>query len=244
MPKSARYKRWVAAFDNHGDQQDDAACEALWSFMEHWKPHSRIHGGDAFDFACFRKKADEGERRERIEGDVDKGCEFIRKFNPTHFLRGNHDQRLWDVAMSDDEKMADFAANLVMDIKEVLGDIPMLPYCKRKGILPFGDHRVMHGYSAGMNAARQTAIVYGNSLFGHVHTHDQAAVPGLERRVAHACGCLCKLDLGYNRGSPSTLRQAHGWAYGLHFLTTNTLQVWHAEKVGDGWYLPSEIVSC
>jgi predicted phosphodiesterase len=235
-----RYRKFLVVSDNHGDGEDQGAVRALREFTTFWKPTVRVHLGDCFDFRFLRKKADEQERRHPVQDDLDAGIDFLRTFKPTHFLRGNHDERLWDAARSDDGKLADFAARLILDIQDVLGDAIMLPYDKRKGVLRLGHLKVIHGYNAGVTAARIAAQIYGSVLMGHIHAVDQYAIPGIERRIGRAIGCLCKLDMEYNRAMAQTLRHSHGWAYGLLF-DSGEYVVWQAEQVGGAWFFPSEI---
>ncbi len=234
------YRKFIAVFDNHGDAQDDSAVAAMFEFLKFWKPELRIHGGDCFDFRFLRKNATEGEKRERIQEDFDTGIEFIERFKPTHFLRGNHDERLWDAAESDDGKLNSLASKLIVDIKEALGDAVMLPYDKRAGVLRLGKLKIIHGFHAGLTAARQASLVYGSVLMGHCHTIDHHTTPALERHMGRVCGCLCKLDQTYNRAQANTLRQSHGWAYGI-LLPSGEYCVWQAEKVAGRWFFPTEI---
>lgn len=234
------YRKWMAVFDNHGDMQDDGAVKAAMEFKKFWKPQIRIHGGDCFDYRCLRKKATEQEKRERIDPDHDAGIEFIKKYEPTHFLRGNHDERAWDAAKSDEGKTAKFGGDLVEEIVDALGDIPILPYDKRNGLLRIGHLKIVHGYNTGVTAARVAGQVYGSVLMGHLHTIDQYSMPGMDRRIARVCGCLCKLDQEYNRAQIQTLRQAHGWAYGILY-STGEYVCWQAEMVAGRWVFPSEL---
>lgn len=232
-------KRFVFASDNHGDHADPATLTAFWEFLKFWKPEVRVHGGDCFDFRCLRKNATEGEKRDRINGDVEAGCDFLRKLKPTHWLRGNHDERLIDAAKCDDGKLADFASYLWVDIKDAAGDAIILPYDKRAGVLRLGRLKMIHGYHGGLTAARLAAQVFGSVLMGHVHAIDSFSVPGLDRRVGRCVGALCKLDQDYNRAQANTLRQANGWGYGL-LLPGGEYVYWQAERVAGRWHFPSE----
>lgn len=234
-----KYERWMAVSDNHGDKQNAKAVSAALEFAKHWKPGIRLHLGDAFDFRCFRKNASQDESRDSIKADVEMGLEFIGKYKPTVFLRGNHDERLWDAAGCDDGKIADFASYLILDVKDALGDIPVLPYDKRKGVYKLGHLKAIHGYTAGITAAKRAAEIYGAVMMGHVHAIDQYSIAGIERRVGRSIGALCELCMDYNRGQANTLRQAHGWAYGLKF-PNGDYTFWQAEEVGGGFYMPSE----
>lgn len=238
------FKRFIVASDVHGDQQDPSANSTLFNFMKMWKPHIRIMAGDLWDFRPLRGKASEDEKRESMREDFEAGERWFKQFKPQYFLRGNHDQRLWDLAEHGDGVRADYAGDLIERVETSLGllDCKMLPYHKREGVLRIGSLKVIHGFSCGVYASRQTALIYGSCLFGHVHTIDEHAIPGLERRVARSIGCLCKLDLEYADRMPTTLRHAHGFAYGVIDEVKGHYHVWQAESVEGVWMLPSDIV--
>lgn len=212
-----RSKRFVAVFDTHGDLIDRKAEKAFFEFLADFKPEIRVHGGDAFDFRWARRKATETEQRERIGADLAEGLDFLKRYKPTKFLRGNHDERVWDfVNESDDDKLVMLCGNIIEKVQAAIGrNCEMFPYERRKGVLRLGHLKIIHGYHAGITAARQAAQIYGSVLQGHAHTVDVAAVGSLERRVGRVCGCLCNLDMPYMRANAASLRHAHGWAYGL-----------------------------
>jgi hypothetical protein len=234
-------QKFVACFDNHGAECDNAAVKAFHEFCKWWKPEVRIHGGDCFDFARLRRNAKEEERRAPLKDDLEAGLSFLEQYKPTHFLRGNHDERMWDAHKSDDGTLSDFASFAITDIEDLLGKAVVMPYQKRTGVLRLGHLKVLHGYYSGVTSARQHAFTYGACLFGHVHRIDIAPVPGLERRIARACGCLCKLDQDYNRSQAQTLAQAHGWVYGI-LLPGGEYVVYQAEQIAGKWFYASEII--
>ena len=189
------FAKFVFASDPHGDMQDTAANDALFRFIDVWKPKLRVFGGDLWDFRPLRRKACEDEQRESMVKDYEAGIAWLKRFRPNYFLRGNHDERLWELAEKDNGIKSDYAAQGVAKIEALVASMrcKMLPYHNRDGILRIGHLKMLHGFHAGINAARQTALVYGSCLFGHVHTIDEHSIPGLERRVARSVGCLCKL---------------------------------------------------
>jgi hypothetical protein len=239
------WQRFVAAFDVHGDRQHAPSVNALLKFCELWKPQIRVHGGDNWDFRPLRRKACEDERRESMASDFRAGVKFLTQFKPTHFVRGNHDERLWELSESDHGVESDYAVNAVGEITALVKQLrcAMLPYHKRDGVLRIGHLKILHGYHCGVFASRQTALVYGSALFGHTHVIDEHAIPGLERRVARNCGCMCELDMDYNARQPNTLRQAHGFAYGAVNAKTGFFHVWQAEEVDGKWIVPSDITT-
>ena len=232
--------RWLAVFDNHGDMADPGAVRAMFDFKKHFKPTLTIHGGDCFNLVCLRKKASQEEEFEDLAPDIDAGTDFLKRLAPDVFLRGNHDERLWDAAKSHNPVLARFASMCIAnDVMPAVGRAQMLPYHKRLGVYRLGHLKVIHGYHSGITAARQAALVYGSVLLGHVHAIDCYAIPGLERRVGRVAGCLCQLDQDYNRAQPATLRQSHGFAYGLSYPTGEYV-TWQAECVAGRWVFPSE----
>lgn len=155
-------------------------------------------------------------------------------------------ERLWELAEADRGVESDYAYQGVREIETFTERIKckVYPYHKTKGVVRLGSTlKVMHGFASGVYAARQTALVYHSVLFGHIHVVDECSIPGLERRVARCCGCLCNLDMDYAARTPSTLRQAHGFAYGVISKRTGNYHVWIAERIGKEWVIPSDIVT-
>lgn len=239
-----KYKRFIVASDVHGDQLDPEANRVLFKFIERWKPEIRIMAGDLWDFRPLRGKATDDEKRESMKADYEAGMEWLEEFQPHHFLRGNHDERLWELAAHGDGVRADYANQVIDEITKNLAKMNcrMLPYHKRDGILRIGSLKVIHGFHAGMHAVKQSALIYGACLMGHVHTIDECSIPGLERRTARAIGCLCSLDMDYNSRVPSSLRHAHGFAFGVINQKTGDYHVFQAESVNNEWVIPSDVI--
>lgn len=237
-----RWKKFVAGFDVHGDQQDSKANEAFFKFVKHWRPEIRVCGGDVWDFRPLRGKANEDERRESMSADYIAGVRWLQQFKPTHYLRGNHCERLWELAAAGRGPVSDYALSGVVEITELAKKMrcQMLPYNKRTGVLRLGHLKIVHGYACGVYASRTHALAYGSVLFGHTHSIDEHAIAGLERRVARNCGCLCRLDMDYNARQLGTLKQAHGWAYGVLNEKTGSYHAWQAEEIDGRWILPVE----
>lgn len=240
------FKRFIAVFDNHGDSIDESASEAMFNFKEnHWKPHITVHGGDNFDFRPLRKKASEEERRESMAEDYTAGMNFLKRLRPTYFLRGNHDERMWDLAQEDRGVISDYAYQGTQEIAQELDKMKckMLPYDKRDGVLRLGHLKIIHGYICGIGAARRSAQIYGSCLMGHGHAIQNASVEGLQQRTGMMCGCLVKLNLDYARASVGSLMWQHGWAYGVINEKTGSYNCWQARRVDNKWILPTDYVT-
>jgi hypothetical protein len=204
-------------------------------------------GGDLFDFRGLRKKADKAEQAESLSDDVACGIEFLSKWmdgkGTKVWLRGNHCQRLWDVAESESDGLKRDAAikgvQELDDLCKTLG-IKTYPYSKRLGIHREGRLCFLHGYAAGVYALRKTLQSYGeNVIMGHTHTIQSVSVEGLVPKQGWVAGCLCQLDYEYNRSMLGTLNHENGWVYGLIF-DDGSFAVYQARQIAGKWILPTE----
>ncbi len=242
-PKRVRGKRWVAAFDSHGDQCDAAAVKAFHEFCQFWKPDIRIAGGDHFDMRWLRRGAADEEKMESVGADVDAGCDFLARLRPTHFLFGNHDHRLVRALNDGGGAVRELAGQFLDRIGVVLGpDCQKFPYSSKRGVLKLGNHSFVHGYCAGIQAVRDTARVYGNVTMGHLHRIESAVVDRVEETTGYCAGCLCRLDMDYADHTLGILKWRAGWQYGI-LLPSGENLIYQARKVGSQWVLPTEITT-
>jgi hypothetical protein len=237
------WKRFIFGTDLHGDKQHNPTVDIFLEFCGQWKPHIKIFGGDLFDFRPLRRGANEDEKHESMKEDFQAGMRFLECFQPDFLLRGNHCERLWELGINGKGVMGDYAVRAISEIEDLVRTLKctMLPYHKRDGVLQIGHAKFLHGFNSGVYAARTTAQVYGSVHMGHTHVIEEYAIPGLERRCARVCGCLCELDMHYNARQPSTLRQAHGFAYGVINDKTGDYFTLQAEEVNGNWCLPTEM---
>lgn len=229
---------FVAAGDLHGDRQDITAVRAFKKFVKEFDPKKRIFLGDIWDFRAIREGAKKDEKRHSMQADFDAGMEFLKWYKPNVITLGNHDQRLWDLVEKDGVKKAgpltDLAKLFISEFEELTASnsTTVLPFDKRRGIYKYNGQKFGHGFVGGKNAASEMAQVYGNIIFGHIHAVDVASEPGDEPRVARSVGCLCQLDMSYNRSHLTAMRQQHGWSYGA-FLPDNRTEILQA-TINDG----------
>ena len=242
-------QRFVVASDNHGDMADEAVCSALVEFMRDFKPEIRIHAGDNWDFRNLRKGASDDEKAASLVDDWEAGSDFLRRFfdggKSNHFLRGNHDERLWHFANSATGLLRDYSRDGIKRVEQLVKGCKatMLPYDSAKGVLDLGALRVIHGYHAGVGAARSHANVYRNCLFGHVHTIESAPVASLEPAEARSIGCLCRRDMDYVNSKTGKLRWAQGWAYGILMEGGREHQLWQARVINGRVYAATDVRS-
>jgi hypothetical protein len=242
-----KYERLVIASDPHGDQQDPETRKALKDLIADFKPKLRICPGDAYDFRNLRRGASDDEKAHSLEDDWEMGTEWLREFfdggTNNHFLRGNHDERLWHFAASATGLLRDYAND---GIKRLTGIVKqckakMLPYDARHGVLRLGHLKVVHGYFAGLGAARRHGITYGNCHFGHCHTVDSSPVECADGPAeARGLGCCCKIDMSYNQHMPSKLRHVNAFSYGWLF-DDGSYQLFQAKKINGSFYAATDI---
>ena len=239
-------RRFVVASDSHGDQIDPATESALLSFVQDFKPQVRIHAGDVFDFRNLRRGASDDEKAHSLEDDWRMGSDFMRRFfdggKENHFLRGNHDERLWHFAHSATGLLRDYAHDGIARVEKLVKQsrAKMLPYDSRLGVLKLGALKVIHGYAAGIGAARKHAIVYRNVLFGHTHNCDVAGAESDEGvSEARGIGACCRLDMPYNAHQTGKLRHQNAFCYGLLF-EDGTYQINQAKKIDGRFYVASD----
>jgi len=242
-----KHRKFIASFDLHGDMADKEAVSKLYEFTKFFKPDIKIFGGDLFDFRSLRKKAGNAEKAESLADDVAIGTEFLKDWRPNIWLRGNHCERLWDLAdnNAEDGLKRDAAQKGVQDLEELCkrqGTI-LYPYDKRKGVHKEGRLLFIHGYAHGAYALRKTLQGYGeNVIMGHCHTIQQATIEGLTPKQGWIAGCLCRLDYEYNRAVISSLAQENGFVYGL-LLNNGGFIVHQARKMSGEWIVSTDFKS-
>ncbi len=145
------------------------------------------------------------------------------------------------MALQSEGIVADYAKLGVHRLEKVVTKLHcrMLPYNKREGVFKLGSLKFIHGFVGGVTAARRTAQVYGSVVMGHGHAIQMQPIEGIEQRTGFMAGCLCKLELEYNRAQMGTLNQEHGWAYGVTNEKTGSFHYWQARRVDGSWLLPT-----
>ena len=239
-------QRFIVVSDNHGDMADAASVGALWSFIKEWKPFYRIHAGDNYDFRNLRRGASDEEKAASLAEDWEAGNDFLRRFfdggTSNHFLRGNHDERLYEFRNSCSGMLRDYATDGIKQMEAVVKKCraKMLPYDSDLGVLRLGKLSVIHGFHAGISACRTHATIYGNCLHGHIHSIEVASVASREPVEARSIGCLCARDMDYVNKKTGKLKWAQGWAYGILFAD-GTYQLFQTRNIGGQFYAASEI---
>ena len=238
-------ERWQFVTDIHGDLLCPAARKAALGFRDKFKPTVRIIGGDLFDMRALRKNASDEERQEGIAGDIEAGLKFLRDFQPTHLLLGNHDYRLIERAeRCADGKLREYCRMLVDKITDACEDIgcKLYPYDVDDGVLEYGDYKIVHGYCHNMHSAHAAAMAYGNVIMGHVHQFQRSSPARHDRVTGWSCGMLADgRRTRYARTKQGFFRWQQGFMYGWN--RENKLHINTVEAQDGTWYYPTRFSS-
>jgi len=240
MPPRKATKKWMAIFDTHGDMAHLPGLKAALEFAKVWKPAIRIAGGDHFDLRPLRKKSEDA-IDETLNDDMAAGLDFISQWKPTVYLYGNHEDRLrqWQERGGIWERAA---WPIEESLRKALpSNCQVFEYCKDRGVFKLGNIKVVHGYSAGIHALRKHTLSYGNVIMGHIHANDIVRVESHDRAIGFSSGCLCRLNMDYNRAQLGTMRQSHGILYGFTTGCGKT-HVHQAYPVDGSWWFPTEMM--
>lgn len=216
---------FIFATDFHGIEADPAAVKAFKSAVElidAKNKHLRIFGGDLFNFAALRRGADHDEKEIRLREDYEAGMAFLEWYRPKVLLLGNHDQRLWDVTGRERVKKSGWLSELAQNYIEDFAArtrklrIQVLPYDKKKGVFRSNGVAFAHGFGSGSTLPQNMASAYGTVVFGHGHKIIRDTVmKGNKTATGYEVGCLCRHNMEYTRSDLGSLRQQHGFAYGV-----------------------------
>lgn len=216
-------RRLVVCADNHGDMQNDRAVDAILGFNEAYKPQVRVHLGDNWDFRNLRRGASDEEKRDSLEDDWLAGISFVKRFfkggKENYFLRGNHDERVYNAADACSGMARDYAHDCIKRMDSLFKNVgaKVLPYDSELGVLELGQLSLLHGYFASQNAVANHARTYGDCVIGHLHGIETATVPSRNPATATCIGSLCNNRMRYLASKPGKLKHRNGFGYGLLF---------------------------
>lgn len=230
--------RFVAITDTHGDKVDLEALSVACDFAADFAPDWRIHLGDAWDFRWLRDGAGNGEKAEDCELDIEMGFECLEAFRPNVLMMGNHDWRLDKAVYGWRGERRMFANMLRKQIDERCEAIgcEVRPYGVNHEPFRIGPMSFLHGYAHGNNASAKHADIYGDCLFGHIHTHTSHT--NENGHTATSLPCMCDLSPIYANASLRSRRWQVGFAYGTIYRNgTYTVSIAKRDKDGH-WNIP------
>ena len=169
-------RKFIILSDIHGNMMDERACSAALAFAKDFKPDIKVIAGDLWDFSAIRKGASDEEKSLSMRDDFDAGAVFANELfaggGENHLMLGNHDVRAYDLRYSTDAVKSDLGVRMVQDIQKLArrNKARVWDYDARTGVLDLGHLRVVHGYHTGMSACAAHSRIYGNVVFGHIHS--------------------------------------------------------------------------
>jgi hypothetical protein len=241
---NSRWKKIIFLGCSHGHLADPKALKTVLKFCSTFKPDLRFHLGDFTDQTAFRSGAP-GTKDETVSiaDDLAHGLNFLREFQPTHLINGNHEDRLWRLADHHNEIIARAATSVIREIKDYVeeNDIEYVEtYDINSSWIEVGDYKAIHGWMFNENALRDHCEHFGNIVMAHLHI--ASVVPG--RRSDHPRGfCTGTLTnvpaMAYARTRRATARWSHGFVFGETNGKTTHLQLCAGphNQPGD-WRLP------
>lgn len=231
--------------DNHGNHGNEDTLRAVLEFKKDFKPDITGHLGDNWNFACLRK----GVSLDDMEGagvdlqeDIDAGCEWLSKFQPTFLLEGNHDARVWDRMRATDSrtklKNLEKVRRTMRKVYRQCGIKTIRQYTVHENLYRVGPVAFSHGFAGDpnrmwnvMNQGPGTALVCG-----HWHTAAQMMMPRSGGGVMWLCGASCNLEMDYNEKYLQSLRHQNAF---MAFIIKDRHYVGRqAHRFNGEWLMP------
>ena len=219
---TSQLKRAMFIGCSHGHLVNQALMMEVLAFAEEFKPHHRVHLGDAFDMAAFRSGAagskDEGGN---IEDDLGFGISFLRQYRPTLFMFGNHEDRIVQLSTHHRDIVASAARYALQSLDGIFSTLKceVVQYGTIADLNSwrlFGDTAVGHGYLFGENCTRDTVEMLGMNVI-HAHDHKAKLQPGRTSRglMGYSVGTLADIPaMGYAKSRRATASWSAGIVFG------------------------------
>lgn len=230
---------------SHGSLADSDAIEAVLKFKEAYKPEVRIHLGDVMDFAAFRQGAPgTKDEAERLGPDIEAGCNLIERYEPTHMLIGNHDERVFRLSEHHNAIIAlaaGHARNEFLEACHKAGAKLTDNYDINRSWVELGDTKFLHGFGLGGEMAiRDHAEHFGRCVIAHLHRAESQGGRRSDHAMAYCVGTLANIPMmDYAKTRRSTARWSHGFAYGEYSDTHCHVELSQCEQgQAKNWRLP------
>lgn len=236
----AKWKKFMAVGCNHGYWADPTALNAVLEFKKKWNPETRIHLGDYLDTTSFRSGAGSKDHAGEVMEDLNRGVEFLERYEPTILFNGNHDIRVWE-SLDDGNAQRRFAAQEV--IKRIEKVLPKgvdfeRDYDIRTSVRVLGDTHFLHGFMYNDNAVRDHAAHFGKCVIAHLHKVASAPASRMDSPVGYCVGYLgdvSKFDYAARRRAVTQWSQGFAWGE----YSDKECIVWLNERPKEGeWRLP------
>lgn len=232
-----KWRKFMAVGCTHGHLADQDLLSQVLAFEDRWKPHTRIHLGDAIDLACLRAGAiGTPDDAADPEGDLSDGLAFISRFRPQVYLLGNHEARLTSLIESPRAIVSALASRIYNQIQNRCKEIKceVIPYSFQNGWRQFGDCLFGHGYMVNEASVRDHAeAVCGATaakvVIAHLHRVTQAEGRNRAHPTGYCVGWLGKIEeMGYAANRRATTSWSRGFSWGEY--CDNETIVWLAKE--------------
>jgi len=234
------WKRAAFVGCSHGNHINRAVARDALHFIDEFKPHLRVHLGDAFDTAAFRagSKGDNDESAS-VADDFEAGKWFLDALRPNLLFMGNHEDRLWKLAAHHNAQVSYLARHLIEHIRAIAkrSKAEVIEYgsiASPDSWRMVGDTLCGHGYMYGESCTRDHVEMLGNPV---IHAHDHKAKQQAGRMVGapmgYSVGTLAEIcAMGYAKARRATTSWSGGVVYGYYRDGASdwTLKVLHQSK--------------
>lgn len=214
--------RITAQPDTHMKHRDEAALGAMMKFLDHFRPHLHIIGGDLLDADGISHWPQNGLGPRRFIPEVVEARKFLDALKSKVcasgdilYIEGNHEDWIRQAMVA---RMPEFfdgldELGLMPDLSGLLQlperGIPLIPVNE---ILKIGKLHFTHGLFTGPSAPKKHLnLIKGNIYYFHTHdvlTHHEPSMHG--QIEAASLGCLCRLDAPFLKGRPNNWVHAFG----------------------------------
>lgn len=199
----------VSLSDTQFPFADEPLIEAVERFMRDWQPDDILYNGDVAD--CYEiSDFDKNPSREfSLDDELRMTGDFLRRHGEIapnakrKFVMGNHEDRLRRFIW----RHAGAIASLVKPLEEALEfaeqGIDFVTYGKHVDFLGFVfTHGNFVSAGSGMTARKHLAAYGSSGVHGHTHRLGSISKTDMNNRTHtfYEQGCLCRVDLEYNRG--------------------------------------------
>lgn len=202
---------------------DRPLLEAVYTFVEDFKPHDIILNGDILDCYSISSFDQRPERLFNLEDEMAQGADIIRTLKRlsakdcrVYFVFGNHEERM-------EKEIWRRAQNFSFMVKTIPEAMELDTLCE--GYVPYGKHVDYLGFvfthgnfvsAFSAYTARKHYDRYRSSgVNGHTHRMGSYSATDMHGRshTWYEQGCLCRKDLEYVRGTAN-------WQQGLLYGQT------------------------
>lgn len=239
---NTHWKRFVAIGCSHGAFEDRTAVNAVLKFCDSYKPHTKIHLGDALDTTAFRSGAHgTADEAEKIGPDLAAGLRLLEDFAPTDYLIGNHEHRLYKDMDHHYAIRSHAASCIVNDLRALTKKLKcrfIEHYEIRRSWIQYGDTKFMHGWLFNEAALRDHAIVHGRLVMAHLHRVGMEPGSVIGSPMAYCVGTLADISkLTYASTRRATTRWSQGFGWG-EYNDKRTIVRLEEHNYEGSWRLP------